>query len=149
MSENIDISNCTKAQLLAQLARLELKDNTETSKDAMSARHPVEKTSKLAMVNIHSGKEGATSSAHMAPVSATIADIPEIKNFMRREVRTSHTEEDELRTSNSDSWAMVIEDFIEATGNSNLTRKRYRKHINSFKTFVKDVNQPKQLKKEH
>ena len=149
MSENIDISNCTKAQLLAQLARLELKDNTETSKEAMSAKHPVANTSKLAMVNIENGKEGATSSAHMAPVSATIADIPEIKNFMRREVRTSDTEEDQLRTSNPDSWAMVIEDFIEATGNSNLTRKRYRKHINSFKTFVKDVNQPKQLKKEH
>ena len=154
MSENIDISNCTKAQLLAQLAKLELKENPEkadkeTSKEAMMARHPVGETSVLAMVNIESGKEGATSSAHMAPMSAIMADIPEIKNFMRREVRTSHTEEDELRTSDPDSWAMVIEDFVEATGNSNLTRKKYRKHINSFKTFVKDVNQPKQLKKKH
>ena len=145
MSETIDISTCTKAQLLAQLAKLEL----ETSKEAMIARHPLEETSSLAMSNIESGKECATSIAHMAAVSATIADIPEMKNFLRREVRTSDTEENQLRTSDPDSWDTLIEDFIEVTGNSKLTRKRYRKHINTFKTFVKNVNQPKQLKKEH
>jgi site-specific recombinase XerD len=145
MSETIDISTCTKAQLLAQLAKLEL----ETSKEAMIARHPLEETSSLAMSNIESGKECATSIAHMAPVSATIADIPEMKNFLRREVRTSDMENNEVRTSDADSWDTIIEDFIEVTGNSRLTRKRYRKHINTFKTFVKDVKQPKQLKKEH
>ena len=71
MSENINISNCTKAQLLAQLAKLELEEKAdkgkrETSKEAMMAKHPVGKTSKLAMVNIESGKECATSISHMA-----------------------------------------------------------------------------------
>lgn len=159
MSENVNVSNCSKgsgkvskaelkAQLLAQLAKLELEEE-EISNEAMIAKHPVGETSKLAMVNIESGKEGVTSSSDIGAVSATIADIPKGQNFLQGEVRISHTQENQLRTSDNDSWAIVIDDFLEATCNSKLTRKSYRKHVNAFKTFVKGVNQPKQLKKEH